>query len=147
MCIAANKVPGVRAAVAHDCFIARIAREQHHCNVMCLAAELTRDRDLDKVVREFLSASPAGGRHARQVEKVGRIEQPSNEAKLAAALKCVRELEARLARPGATALPRAESGEGGGRGRAFRRRSLSALTSPAHIDPDHSAEAYRTKVQ
>ncbi len=82
MCIAANKVPGVRAAMAHDPFMARIAREQHHCNVICLAAELTRERDLDAIVRDFISASPVGGRRAREVEKVGRIESAYREAEL-----------------------------------------------------------------
>ena len=99
MCIAANKVPGVRAAMAHDPFMARIAREQHHCNVICLAAELTRERDLDAIVRDFILASPVGGRRAREVEKVGRIESAYREAELGDGVRGARES------PGRSAIP------------------------------------------
>ena len=75
MCMAANKVHGIRAAVVHDEFSARCAREQHHCNIICLAADLIGERYIQGILDQFLSAGPAAGRHARRVEKLMRIEQ------------------------------------------------------------------------
>lgn len=75
MCLAANKVPGVRAAVAYDGFIARTAREQFHCNVICLAVDFCGEKDLQRLIIEFLTAVPGDGRHARQARKIAHMEQ------------------------------------------------------------------------
>jgi len=75
MAIAANKVPGVRAAVAWSEEIARLAREHNDANVLSLAARFTPFDELVKIVRAWFAAGFDGGRHARRVEKIREIEQ------------------------------------------------------------------------
>ena len=75
MCIVANKVPGVRAALVHDEVTARRSREHNHCNVLCLGTDLLSEDQIRNIVEIFLS-TPYNfeGRHARRVEKVKQIE-------------------------------------------------------------------------
>ena len=69
MAIAANKVPGVRAAVAWSEEIARLAREHNDANVLALAARFTPSEELAKIVRAWFATKFDGGRHGRRVEK------------------------------------------------------------------------------
>jgi len=75
MAIAANKVPGVRAAVAWSDEIARLAREHNDANVLSVAARFTSFEQISKIVRAWFAAKFDGGRHARRVEKIREIEQ------------------------------------------------------------------------
>ncbi len=75
MAMAANKVPGVRAAVAWNEDIARLAREHNDANVLALAGRVTPFPELAKIVRAWFTAKFDGGRHARRVEKISEIEQ------------------------------------------------------------------------
>ena len=75
MAIAANKVPGVRAAVAWNEDIARLAREHNDANVLSLAARFTPLDELQKIVRAWFAAAFDGGRHTHRVEKIREIEQ------------------------------------------------------------------------
>jgi len=75
MAIAANKVPGVRAAVAWNEEIARLAREHNAANVLSLAARFTPPDEIDKIVRSFFAAKFDGGRHQRRVDKITEIEK------------------------------------------------------------------------
>ncbi len=75
MAIAANKVPGVRAAVAWTEETARLAREHNDANVLSLGARVTPAEELPKIVRAWFAAKFDGGRHARRVEKIREIEQ------------------------------------------------------------------------
>src|SRR6478672_10749350 len=75
MAIAANKVPGVRAAVAWNEEIARLAREHNDANVLSLAARFTPPDEIDKIVRSFFAAKFDGGRHQRRVDKITEIEK------------------------------------------------------------------------
>ncbi len=83
MAIAANKVPGVRAAVAWNEETARLAREHNNVNVLALGARTTPVEELPKIVRAWLGAKFAGGRHAQRVNKIAEIERA--EAALAKA--------------------------------------------------------------
>ena len=74
MAIAANKVPGVRAAVAWNEETARLAREHNDANVLSLGARVTPAEELPKIVRAWFAAKFDGGRHARRVEKIREIE-------------------------------------------------------------------------
>lgn len=69
MSIAANKVPGVRAAKCNDPFEARMARAHNDANVLCLGARVLDDSVMDELVRLFVAEPFEGGRHARRVEK------------------------------------------------------------------------------
>jgi len=79
-CIVANKVSGIRAAVAADEVGAERARQHHDTNVLCLAADLMGVRDVGRVVNTFLETAFEGGRHARRVGKIGAIESGGLEA-------------------------------------------------------------------
>lgn len=75
MAIAANKVPGVRAAVAWTEETARLAREHNDANVLSIGARVTPADDIPKIVRAWFDAKFQGGRHARRVEEISKIEQ------------------------------------------------------------------------
>ena len=75
MAIAANKVRGVRAAVAWSEDIARLARQHNNANVLALAARFTPDDELKKIVKAWFAADFEGGRHERRVEKITDIEK------------------------------------------------------------------------
>ena len=75
MAIAANKVPGVRAAVAWNEEIARLAREHNDANVLSLGARVTPYEELVKIVRAWFSAHFDAGRHLRRVNKIREIER------------------------------------------------------------------------
>lgn len=70
MSIAANKVPGVRAAKCNDPLEARLARAHNDANVLCLGARVTDLSVMEEMVREFLATPFEGGRHARRVAKM-----------------------------------------------------------------------------
>src|SRR5262249_45993823 len=75
MAIAANKVPGVRAAVAWSPEIARLAREHNDANVLALGARVIPLEDLKQIVRSWFAAKFAGGRHEQRVDKIRAIEK------------------------------------------------------------------------
>ena len=75
MAIAANKVPGVRAAVAWNEEVARLARQHNDANVLSLAARCVPFEEIAKIVRAWFSASFDGGRHAQRVDKIRAIEK------------------------------------------------------------------------
>jgi len=75
MAIAANKVPGIRAAVAWNEEIARLARQHNDANVLSLAARFTSPEELDKIVRAWIAADFEGGRHERRVKEIEAIEK------------------------------------------------------------------------
>ena len=75
MAIAANKVPGVRAAVAWNEESARLAREHNDANVLALGARTTPTDQLPGIVRAWFNAKFDVGRHERRVEKIREIEQ------------------------------------------------------------------------
>jgi ribose 5-phosphate isomerase B len=73
--IAANKFPGVRAAVCHDCYTARQAVEHDDMNVLCLGARVIGPALAGDVVAVFLAAHFSGEeRHRRRIDKIVAIE-------------------------------------------------------------------------
>jgi len=74
MSIAANKIPGVLAALVHDEIGADISRRHNNANVLCLAADLLGDRIIERIVETWLTAEFEGGRHERRIDKIKRIE-------------------------------------------------------------------------
>lgn len=80
MSIAANKVPGVRAAKVNDPYEARMARAHNDANVLCLGARVVDPSVMDEIVRTFLETPFEGGRHARRVDKSMHPERPAGAA-------------------------------------------------------------------
>jgi ribose 5-phosphate isomerase B len=79
MCIAANKVPTVRAAPCHDSITAEMSRRHNDANVLCLSADLLGDELIDRMIRIWLGTDFEGGRHARRVDKITRYENRDGE--------------------------------------------------------------------
>ncbi len=74
MSIAANKVDGVRAALAADVEGARLGREHNDANVLALGGRFTPPDRAADIVETFLRTPFAGGRHQRRVDKISAIE-------------------------------------------------------------------------
>jgi ribose 5-phosphate isomerase B len=74
MCIAANKVRGIRAAPCHDSITAEMSRRHNDANVLCLSADLLGEELIERMVKIWLETAFEGGRHSRRVEKIVRHE-------------------------------------------------------------------------
>ena len=72
--IAANKVPGVRAALCHDAFSAAMSREHNDANVLAMGERVIGPGLACLIVDTWLDGSFAGGRHARRVEKLNALD-------------------------------------------------------------------------
>jgi ribose 5-phosphate isomerase B len=79
MCIAANKVRGVRAAPCHDDLTAEMSRRHNDSNVLCLSADLLGERLIDRMIEIWLTTPFEGGRHARRVDKITELEREVEE--------------------------------------------------------------------
>jgi len=75
MAMAANKVPGIRAAACTDAFSARMSREHNDANVLALGARITSRDAAIEILDIWLDAEFAGGRHARRVEKILALDR------------------------------------------------------------------------
>ena len=73
--IAANKVPGIRAALAHDVNTARLAREHNDANVLALGGRVVTAELAIEMVQTFLTTAYLGGRHQLRVDKITEIER------------------------------------------------------------------------
>lgn len=75
MCMAANKVRGVRAAACQDVLTAELSRRHNDANILCLSADLLGEDQMMQMIRIWLETPfEGGGRHARRVEKIAKIE-------------------------------------------------------------------------
>jgi ribose 5-phosphate isomerase B len=72
--MAANKIPGVRAAQCYDISTARNAREHNHANVLTLGAGLIGDGLAWQITQEFIATPFGMGRHARRVAKIDALD-------------------------------------------------------------------------
>lgn len=73
--IAANKVPGARAALCWNEETARLAREHNDANVMCFGSRFIDPEQALRMVRLFLDTEFAGGRHTQRVEKLTALDK------------------------------------------------------------------------
>lgn len=74
MSLAANKIPGVRAAVCGDVYSAKMTRRHNDANILCLGARVTGPGLAEEIADAFFSSSFEGGRHARRVAKIAELE-------------------------------------------------------------------------
>ncbi len=75
MQIAANKVHGIRAALAWNEETARLARQHNDANVLSVPARMIPFEEVAKVIKSYLEADFEGGRHARRVDEISRMER------------------------------------------------------------------------
>ncbi len=80
MAIAANKVPGVRAANVTTEFEAQMSREHNDANVLAVGARILKDDQAFAIVDKWLHTPFAGGRHQRRVDKIMEIERQEIQA-------------------------------------------------------------------
>lgn len=74
-CVAANKFPGIRAAICHDSFSARQGVEDDNINVLCLGERVIGSELAKDIVKIWLAAAFSGAeRHMRRLEKIQQIE-------------------------------------------------------------------------
>jgi ribose 5-phosphate isomerase B len=74
MCIAANKIKGVRAALCHDDLSAQISRHHNDANILCVSGDLIGEVLLRRIVESWLTTEFQGGRHQRRVDKITAME-------------------------------------------------------------------------
>ena len=73
--IVANKVPGIRAALCHEAFTARLSREHNNANLLCLGARVVGLDLALEIVRTWLNTSwPGETRHARRLRMITEVE-------------------------------------------------------------------------
>jgi ribose 5-phosphate isomerase B len=75
MCIAANKIVGVRAAPCHDDTTAELSRRHNDSNVLCFSADLLGEQLINHMVELWLTTPFEGGRHAVRVDKIKELER------------------------------------------------------------------------
>lgn len=73
--IAANKVPGVRAALCNDLYTARLSREHNDANVLALGARIVANTLAEEIVSVWLATGFDGGRHQRRIDQIAEIER------------------------------------------------------------------------
>ncbi len=74
MCIAANKISGVRAAPCYDALTAELSRRHNDLNVLCLSGDILGEKAVDRLVQTWLDTPFDGGRHARRIDKIAELE-------------------------------------------------------------------------
>jgi ribose 5-phosphate isomerase B len=74
MSIAANKISGIRAALCGDCFSAEMTRRHNDANILALGARVTGSGLALKILEAFLTTPFEGGRHARRVELLSKLD-------------------------------------------------------------------------
>lgn len=72
--IAANKVPGVRAALCNELYTARMSREHNDANVLAMGGRIVAPGLADEIVKLWLETPFEGGRHKRRVDQIHAIE-------------------------------------------------------------------------
>jgi len=73
--MAANKVPGVRAALCNDLYTARLSREHNDANVLAIGARIVASTLADEIVTLWLTTGFDGGRHQRRIDQIAEIER------------------------------------------------------------------------
>ena len=73
--IAANKVPGVRAALCNDLYTARLSREHNDANVLSMGGRVIAPALADEIVTLWLQTAFEGGRHQRRIDQITEAER------------------------------------------------------------------------
>jgi ribose 5-phosphate isomerase B len=75
MAMAANKIPGVRAAVSWNAATAGLSAEHNDANVLCIPARFVGPARAQKMIQVFLQTRFGGGRHGRRVSKIKKLDK------------------------------------------------------------------------
>jgi len=77
--IAANKIPGARAALCHSVEYARLSREHNDANILALGGRFLDENTALEIVQVWLSTEFEGGRHQRRVDKLNKYQYKSGD--------------------------------------------------------------------
>ncbi len=81
MSIVANRFPGVRAALCHDLFTARLSREHNDANLLVLGGRLLGKGLAQEILRVWLESEFQGGHHQRRIAKINALDQEIRKEK------------------------------------------------------------------
>ena len=73
--IAANKVHGIRAALCHDLYLARLSREHNDANVLAMGGRIVAPQYAKEIARVWLATPFEGGRHQPRIDQIAAIER------------------------------------------------------------------------
>ena len=73
--IAANKIPGIRAALCYNIFAAEMSRRHNNANVLALGGRVIGEELAKAIVKKWLETPFDGGRHERRINKISEIEK------------------------------------------------------------------------
>ncbi|GAM09994.1 ribose-5-phosphate isomerase B [Geobacter sp. OR-1] len=73
--IAANKIPGIRAALVTDSFMARMAKEHNNANVLALGGRVIDQSKACEIIAAWLDSTFEGGRHQARLDKIAQLEK------------------------------------------------------------------------
>ena len=73
--IAANKVKGVYAALCYNVQVAKLSRQHNNSNVLVLSSKFTKQKDLPKIIKTWLTTDFEGGRHLRRLNQIKALEK------------------------------------------------------------------------
>jgi ribose 5-phosphate isomerase B len=82
MSIVANRFAGVRAALCHDLYTARISREHNNANILTLGGRLIGKGLAREILRVWLETEFQGGRHERRLDKIAALEAKAGSRKI-----------------------------------------------------------------
>lgn len=74
VCIAANKVKGIRAATCTNLFCAEMTRRHNNANILCMGGKVVEQETALQMVEIFLNTGFDGGRHQRRIDQIAQIE-------------------------------------------------------------------------
>jgi ribose 5-phosphate isomerase B len=102
MCMTANKIPGIRAALVSDELTAHLSRAHNNANVICLAGDLVGTNLIHRIVDAWIGTPFEGGRHERRIRKIEMIERGASPIAIGAAIAAPgRSADSSTARRGA----------------------------------------------
>jgi ribose 5-phosphate isomerase B len=73
--MAANKIPGIRAALCNELYTARLSRAHNDANILTLGGRIVAAELADEIVKLWLGTAFEGGRHGRRVEQIAELER------------------------------------------------------------------------
>lgn len=73
--IAANKIKGIRAALCHETYTAKMSRQHNNANILAMGGRTTGPEIAAEIVRTWMSTEFLGGRHERRVNKIMALEK------------------------------------------------------------------------
>ncbi len=89
MSIVANRFPGIRAALCHDPYTAKMSRLHNDANILALGGRVIGEGEAEEILRVWFEAGFEGGRHARRLGRIEEIEETMKEGGVDEVFRCL----------------------------------------------------------